>query len=417
MAHQAEQKTQSQSLLKRIFSDRRMLIILLMGFSSGLPLLLVGGTLRLWMRREGVDLSTIGLVALIGIPYSFKFVWAPLLDHFRLKFLGRRRGWLMVFQLMLAVAILSMAQFSPSTSLLEISILAFLIAFFSASQDIVVDAYRREILREDELGAGSGLAVTGARFGLLASGSIAIMLADWMSWNQVYMLMAALMIVGMLATLFAPEPEAHADTPKNLGEAVVGPFVDYFKKKDALLILLFIVLYKMGDQLASDYNSVLYADLSFSNTVIGSVGKFFGFWSTLVGSLIGGFLVSIYGKNKCLWVFGFLQAISTLGFSLLTLVPGSVPALAGVVAFENLAGGMGSAAYVTLMASLTNRKYTGTQYALLTSLMSVPRIFLSTPGGWLVEQMGWFEFYLICALLAIPGLLLLHKIAPWKESR
>ncbi len=407
----------SGSTLKRIFSDRRMLVVFLMGFSSGLPLLLVGGTLRLWMRREGVDLSTIGLVALLGIPYSFKFVWAPLLDHFRLRFLGRRRGWLIVFQIALAAAILSMAQFSPSTGLVEISILAFLIAFFSASQDIVVDAYRREILSEDELGAGSGIAVTGARFGLLASGSFAIMLADLMSWNQVYMLMAALMLIGIIATLFAPEPEAHADSPKNLSEAIVGPFIDYFKKKDALLILIFIVLYKMGDQLASDYNSVLYADLKFSNTVIGSVGKLFGFWSTLFGSLIGGILVSLYGKNRCLWVFGFLQAISTFGFSLLTLVPGNISALAAVVAFENLAGGMGSAAYVTLMASLTNRKYTGTQYALLTSLMSVPRIFLSTPGGWLVEQIGWFEFYAICALLAIPGILLLAKIAPWNEQK
>ena len=405
----------ARNILATMLSGR-MLVALLMGFASGLPLLLTGSVLQAWMKREGVDLGTIGLFALVGLPYTLKFLWAPFLDRYTLSFLGRRRGWLLVFQGLLIASIAGLGFTQPATSPLIVAFSALLLTFFSSSQDIVIDAYRREALTDNELGLGSSLYVNGYRIGMLMASGGGLILSDLVSFKVVYLLMAAVMVVGVVTTLFAPEPEAVEGTPTTLREAVIDPFVDYFSRQHALYILLFILLYKVGDTMASNMTIPFYIDLGFSNTEIGAVVKLFGFWATIIGSILGGLLILRTGIYRSLWGFGILQALSTAGFVVLALAGYSLPLLATVIAFENLSAGMGTAAFVAFMASLTNRKFTATQYALLSSLMGVPRVFVAAPTGYMAESMGWVWFFSFCALIAIPGLLLLLKFRSWLEK-
>jgi len=409
------QSENRRSMLNVILSGR-MLVALMMGFSCGLPLLLTISVLQAWMKEEGMDLTVIGMTALVGLPYTLKFLWAPFLDRFTLPFLGRRRGWLLVAQVALIFSIAGLGSTDPGNNPWMVAFAAFLVTFFSASQDIVVDAYRREDLPDAELGLGSSLYVNGYRVGMLLASGGGLILADHIPFSMVYLIMAACILPGVLTTLLAPEPELTFGTPKSVKEAVVDPLVEYFKRQGALWILAFILLYKMGDTMASAMTTPFYLDIGFSKTEIGAIVKLFGFWATIAGALIGGVLMLRLGINRSLWIFGFLQAISTACFALLARIGHSVPALSGVIAFENLSSGMGTAAYIAFMASITNKRFTATQYALLTSLMGVPRVLASAPTGFLAKNLGWVSFFIACTLIAIPGVLLLLKFAPWKSK-
>ena len=393
-----------------------MLVALMMGFSCGLPLLLTISVLQAWMKEEGVDLTVIGIMALVGLPYTLKFLWAPFMDRFTLPFLGRRRGWLLIAQVALIFSIAGLGSTDPGNNPWIVAFAAFLVTFFSASQDIVVDAYRREDLSDEELGLGSSLYVNGYRMGMLLASGGGLIMADYIPFSMVYLIMAACILPGVLTTLLAPEPEITLGTPKTIKEAVLDPLVEYFKRQGALWILAFILFYKMGDTMASAMTMPFYLDMGFSKTEIGTIVKLFGFWATIAGALIGGVLMLRLGINRCLWVFGFLQAISTACFALLARIGHSVPALSGVIAFENLSSGMGTAAYMAFMASITNKRFTATQYALLTSLMGVPRVLASAPTGFFAKNLGWVTFFIACTLIAIPGLLLLMKFAPWNSK-
>jgi len=392
-----------------------MLVALLMGFSCGLPLLLTISVLQAWMKEEGADLTVIGMMALVGLPYTLKFLWAPFLDRFTLPFLGRRRGWLLVAQFALIFSIAGLGFTDPGKNPWIVAFAAFLVTFFSASQDIVVDAYRREDLPDQELGLGSSLYVNGYRVGMLLASGGGLIMADYIPFSMVYLIMAACILPGVLTTLLAPEPTITHGIPRTIREAVVDPLVEYFKRDGAVWILAFILLYKIGDTMASAMTIPFYLDIGFSKTEIGAIVKLFGFWAVIAGTLIGGVLMLRLGINRSLWIFGFLQAISTACFVILARIGHSVSVLSGVIAFENLSSGMGTAAYMAFMASITNKRFTATQYALLTSLMGVPRVLASAPTGFLAKNMGWVSFFIACTLIAIPGMLLLLKFAPWNS--
>lgn len=392
-----------------------MIVAFIMGFACGLPLLLTITVLQAWMKEEGVDLTIIGLFALVGLPYTLKFLWAPFLDRFIPPFLGRRRGWMLIAQIFLMVSIGGLAMTSPADNPWIVAVAAMLVTFFSASQDIVVDAYRREDLRDEELGLGSSFYINGYRLGMLLASGGGLIMADFMSFKAVYLIMAACMLPGIITTLFTPEPVITGGTPASMREAVFDPLIEYFSRNGALWMLAFILFYKVGDTMASAMTIPFYLDIGFSKTEIGAVVKLFGFWATIAGGLIGGVTMLRMGINRSLWVFGFLQAISTAGFALLAWTGYNLPLLAGVIAFENLSAGMGTAAYVAFMASITDKRFTATQYALLSSLMGIPRVIASAPTGFLAKHMGWMGFFIACTLIAIPGMLLLLKFAPWRE--
>jgi MFS transporter, PAT family, beta-lactamase induction signal transducer AmpG len=394
--------------LRAVFSVR-MLVAALMGFSSGMPLLLTGSVLQAWLKDGGVDLTSIGLFALVGLPYTLKFLWSPLFDRYSLPFLGRRRGWLALMQTCLALALFGLGMSSPSPqNLLGVSLAALLVAFFSASQDIVVDAYRRESLADIELGLGSAMYVNGYRIGMLLAGGGGLILADWLSFGQMYQLLALVMALGILVTLLAPEPSLPEGRPRSLVEAVVLPFRDYFTRDGAWLALGFILLYKLGDTLASAMTTPFYLDIGYSKSEIGAVVKLFGFWATVAGATVGGLWILRIGLGSALWWFGLGQMVSTFGFVVLAGAQPTLAALATVVALENFTGGLGTAAFVGFMGALTDRRFTATQYALLSSLMGVPRVLASAPTGWLAQELGWAGFFFACGIIAIPGLMLLR---------
>lgn len=400
---------------KRVFSYR-MFIMLLIGYSAGFPLLLIGSTLQAWMTNEGIDLGKIGLVSLLGLPYSVKFLWAPFLDRYKLPFLGRRKGWMALFQAMIVLCIYGLSSTDPQTNLNMVWVWAFLISFFSASQDIVLDAYRREILPDEELGLGSSLYVNGYRLAMLVSGAFALYLADQIPWRDVYQWLSILMIPALLFTFIAPKEITHISIPSNLKEAVIGPLKDFFTRRGAWIMLLFILLYKVGDSMASNMTTPFILDIGYTKTDIATVAKTFGMIATILGGLIGGTMMLRYNMKWSLTVFGALQAISTLGFAFLPGMTRGIDSLALVIAFENLASGMGTAAYAAYMGSLTNRKFTGTQYALFTALMSIPRVILSSPTGFMAKSLGWEMFFVVCTVIAIPGLLLLFPLFKMEEK-
>lgn len=393
-----------------------MLVALMMGFSCGLPLLLTIDVLKAWMTIEGVDLSVIGLMSLVGLPYTVKFLWAPFLDRYIPPLFGRRRGWMIIFQFGLMISIIGLGSANPLEQPGMLAFTAFIVTFFSASQDIVVDAYRREDIPDSELGFASSLYITGYRMGMLLAGGGGLILAGQIPFSMVYLLMAACLVPGIITTLLAPEPEINGDPPQSIQAAVIDPLIEYFSRSGALWILAFILLYKVGDSMAAAMATPFYLDIGFSTTEIGVVVKLVGFWATIAGALFGGILTLKIGMYASLWVFGILQAISTACFSLLAHFGHSIPALTAVIGFENLSSGMGTVAFVAFMAMMTDKRFTATQYALLSSLMGIPRVFAAAPTGFAVKYMGWEAFFIACALIAIPGLLILLKSSTFNVS-
>lgn len=395
---------------KKIFSYR-MLIMLLMGYSAGLPLLLTGGTLQAWMTDEKVDLTSIGLVSLIGMPYVLKFLWAPFLDRFQIPFFGRRRGWMIVFQLLIAASIFGLSTSNPKEHLMVVIGWSFLIALFSASQDVVLDAYRREIMPEEELGLASSLYVNGYRLAMLVASSFALYLADNVtSWPNTYKIMAGLMLPAVLFTFIAPKESIHIKIPSNMKEAVIGPLKEFLTRQGAWIVLLFILLYKVGDSMAANMTTPFILQMGYSKTDLATVAKAVGIIATIAGGLIGGIFMLHMKMKWSLIIFGIFQAVSTLGFAILPTMPVQISSLAIVIAIENLASGMGTAAYAAYMASITNKQFTATQYALLTALMGIPRVILASPTGKMAELMGWEGFFIFCTVVALPGLLLLIPV-------
>ncbi len=391
-----------------VFRSRRIAIVTLLGFSSGLPLALTGGTLQAWMTVTGVDLRTIGLFALVGLPYTLKFFWSPFMDRFVPPWMGRRRGWIIITQLSLVLGISAMAFSSPQQAPLLLALLALTVAFTSASQDIVIDAYRTDVLREQERGVGAAVFVMGYRIALLVSGALALILSDHIGWRKTYLLMAAVMGMGILSTLFGPEPEEKAVPPGTMKEAVWGPMKEYFSRNSAFRLLLLIILYKLGDAYAGALTTAfLIKGVGFSVSEVGTINKGLGFASLIVGAIFGGTLMVRLKLFRSLLFFGILQAVSNLSFMLLALAGKSYGILVFAVALENLTGGMGTAAFVSLLMAMCNHRYTATQYALLSSLAALGRIFISPTSGFLVESIGWASFFFVTFLTALPGLGLL----------
>ena len=403
----------SSSKLIRAFSSWRMATVLLLGFSSGVPLALTGSTLQAWMTVEKVDLTVIGIFALVGLPYTLKFLWAPAMDRYVPPFLGRRRGWILITQLLLMAMLSLMALCDPSGAPGLLALVAFLVAFCSASQDIVVDAYRTEILNESERGIGVGIYIMGYRIAMIVSGALALVLSDHVSWRAVYLIMASIFGVAMVVTWFAPEPEHRAPPPKTMAEAITLPLVDFFKRKGAIESLVFILLYKLGDVAVGSMTMPFMISMGFSRTEIGAVNKGMGLAATIVGSLSGGALMVRLGQYRALWLFGILAACSNLTFMLLAHTGKSYPVMISAIGIENFATGMGTAAFSAFLMSLCNMRFTASQYALLTSLMAVSRVFIGSQTGWMAKSLGWEMYFLTCSSLAIPGLMMLFRYSKW----
>jgi PAT family beta-lactamase induction signal transducer AmpG len=413
------------SVFQQLFT-RRMLICVFTGFASGLPLYLLFNLVPAWLRSEHVDLKTIGLFALIQFPYTWKFLWSPLLDRYVVPAFGRRRGWMLLTQVGLLVVIAAMGAFSPQNDLNTIAWIATLLAFLSATQDIVLDAYRRELLTDHELGLGNAVHVNAYRIAGLVPGSLSLILADFLPWSTVFIVTALFMLPGIAMTLLVREPH-RAAPPRTLREAVVEPFHEFINRKgwqSALLILAFLFFYKLGDSMCTAMATPFYLDMGFSKTQIGLIAKNAGLWPAVIGGMLGGLWMVKIGINRALWLFGVVQVVSIFGFAWLASVghhaeitPVELAQLAIVISLEALGVGLGTVAFVAFIARSTHPAYTATQFALFTSLMAVPRTFANAATGWLVEAMGWTGFFLLCSVLAIPGMLLLLKVAPWNETQ
>ncbi|MFI5295275.1 MAG: AmpG family muropeptide MFS transporter [Thermodesulfovibrionales bacterium] len=395
----------------QVFKNRRIVVMVLLGFSSGLPISLTAATLQAWMTVAGVDLRTIGVFGLVGLPYILKFLWSPFMDRYAPPLLGRRRGWIVLTQLSLVGGISTMAFGSPANAPWTLAALSLLVAFTSASQDIVVDAYRTDVLHETERGAGVAVFVTGYRIAMLVSGALAFILSDLIGWRSTYLLMAALMSVGIGAAFFGPEPERSVVPPQSLREAVWGPLKDFFSRRAAFMILLLIVLYKLADAYAGAMTTpFLIRGLGFSATDVGTVNKAFGLAASIVGITLGGALMVKLGLFRSLLAFGILQAVSILSFVLLALAGKSYAIMIICIALENFTAGMGTAAFLSLLMGLCNQRFSATQYALLSSLAAAGRIFIAPTSGYVAATTGWPAFFLISALAGIPGLLLLWRL-------
>ncbi|MDY0013767.1 MAG: AmpG family muropeptide MFS transporter [Rhodocyclaceae bacterium] len=402
-----------------------MLICVFTGFASGLPLYLLLNLVPAWLKTEGLSLKAIGAFALIQFPYTWKFLWSPLLDRYALPWLGRRRGWMLATQVGLIGTIAWLGRLSPTADLPLVVGITAVLAFLSATQDIVLDAFRREILPEVELGLGNAIHVNAYRIAGLVPGSLSLILADHLPWQEVFLITALFMVPGAAMTLLVREPTA-GRAPRTLREAVVEPFHEFFTRhglRSALLVLAFIFLYKLGDSLCTALATPFYLEMGYAKTEIGLVAKNAGLWPSVIGGLLGGLWMVRLGINRALWLFGVVQVGSILGFAWLAWL-GPAPAdaarltiLALVIGFEALGVGLGTTAFVAYMARTTHPAYTATQLALFTSLMAMPRTFINASAGALVEWVGWFDFFLLCFLLALPGMLLLPWVAPWREAR
>jgi MFS transporter, PAT family, beta-lactamase induction signal transducer AmpG len=404
---------------------RRMLMCVALGFSSGLPLYLLLQLLPAWLRSEGLNLKTIAAFAFMQLPYTWKFLWAPLMDRYSLlQALGRRRSWILATQLALLASIISLGMCQPQQDITTVALLATLVALFSASQDIVIDAYRREILSDQELGLGNSIHVNAYRIAGLVPGSLALILADHLPWSQVFLIVGLFMLPGIGFTLWSKEP-AIVSVPKTLLASVVEPFKEFMQRsgwQHALWVLLFILLYKLGDSMATALATPFYIDMGYSKTDIGAIVKGSGLVMQIAGAFVGGLWMLKLGINRGLWVFGVVQALSIFGFAWLahsgpfTEIGVAERSMLGIViGVEAFGVGLGTAAYVAYMARETNPAYTATQLALFTSLSAVPRSVFNALTGGMVESLGWEQFFYICTLLAIPGMLLLFKVAPWRE--
>ncbi len=403
--------------------NRRMLICVFTGFSSGLPLFILLNLLPAWLKTEGLGLAAIGALTLVQIPYTWKFLWSPLLDRYALPLLGRRRGWMLATQIGLLISVAAFGLLSPQRDLGWVVLCSVALALLSATQDIVLDAYRRELLPEVELGLGNAVHVNAYKIAGLVPGSLSLILADHLPWLQVFVVTALFMLPGMAMTLLVREAAAAQAAPKTLRQAVAEPFREFIGRRgwrEALYVLAFIFLYKLGDSMCTALATPFYLEMGFSKSDIGLVAKHAGLWPSVIGGLLGGLWMVRLGINRALWLFGFVQWAAILGFAWLAwLGPQSVIgadqriALAAVIGIEALGVGLGTAAFVAFIARSTHPAYTATQFALFTSLMAVPRTFINASTGWLVGWMGWFDFFLLCAVLAAPGMLLLARVAPW----
>jgi PAT family beta-lactamase induction signal transducer AmpG len=401
--------------------NRRMLACVFIGFTAGLPLWVLISLLPAWLRTEHVDLKSIAALALVQLPYTWKFLWSPLMDRYALPFLGRRRGWMLATQLLLLASIPLFGLLRPTLDLWAIGFLAVAVAFASASQDIVLDAFRREILPDVELGLGNAIYVNAYRIASLVPGALALILADHLPWSQVFPITALFMLPGVAMTLVVKEPPLVHGKPQTLAEAVVEPFVEFIRRKgvqQAAFVLAFIFCYKLGDSMATALATPFYIDMGFSLSQIGLIAKNVGLAASLAGAMIGGLWMLRLGIDRALWVFGVVQVVSILGFAWLAYVNAPDPWLLGVViAFEALGAGLGTVAFTAFIARTTDPRYTATQFALFTSLFSIPRAVVNASTGWVVDQTGWFAFFLICVVLALPGMALLLRVAPWSTRR
>ncbi len=396
--------------VSNVYTSPRVAPLLVLGFASGLPLALTSGTLQAWATVEGVPLQEIGFLTLVGTAYTIKFLWAPLVDRFAPPLLGRRRGWMLVTQVLLAVAILAMGALSPSSALMPLALLAVLVAFLSATQDIAFDAYCTDVLRKEERGAGAAIKVMGYRLAMIVSGGLALIMADqWIGWGNTYMVMGGLMLLCALATLWAPEPEHVARAPRSLREAVAEPLHEFFTRRGALAVLLLIVLYKLGDAFAGALSTTfLIRGAGFTPTEVGTVNKVLGLAATIIGALAGGSLMARWGLYRSLMAFGLLQAVSNLAYWLIAVSPKNLWLMATGVGIENLCGGLGTASFVGLLMALCRQRFSATQFALLSALSAVGRTYLAGPlTPPLVNHLGWPGFFLLTVVIAIPGLVLL----------
>jgi PAT family beta-lactamase induction signal transducer AmpG len=407
-------KTLRQALL-----NRRMLVCITTGFSSGLPLYLLIQFVPAWLRSADIDLSTIGLINLVLFPYTWKFLWAPVMDRFVLPIFGRRRGWMLITQLGLIALMAALSAFDPATELKEIIFIVAAIAFFSASQDIVIDAYRRELLPDDELGAGNGFYAQAYRISSFVPGSLAMILAGFYPWSVAHLSIAVFMLVGLATTLLIKETSIAGEEPRTLRAAVIDPFKEFFGRngwQDAVMVLLFIMLYKLGDSMATALETPFFLDMGFSTVEIGSVAKIAKTIGATVGTILGGIVMIKLGINRSLWIFGFFQLVSILGYVLLSVVGYDHFVLALAAGFEYLGVGLGSVALLSFMARSTSRSFTATQLALFSSIAAIPRTFVSAATGFIIEAVGYTQFFMICFVCALPGMLMLIKIAPWNQK-
>lgn len=387
-------------------SARRIGIQLPLGFSSGLPLWLTGATLTAWLQDAGVDIVAIGAFSLVALPYNFKFLWAPILDRFPVPVLGRRRGWILAMQLALAAALFVMGTIDAGVQPGTIAIIAVAVACLSASQDVVIDAYRTDLLDSGERGRGTALYVTGYRIGMIVAGAGALILADYTSWRVTYWIMAGMLAASTVATVLAPEP-ARNHQPRTLADAVVLPLVDFFRRRGALLVLLFVGLYKFGDALAAHLITPFLLDIGFPKAEIGIMQKFGGMAATILGAYIGGALADRYGVMRSLILFGILQSFANVGYIVLAYVGPSDVGLGLAVFIDYFCTGMGLAAFVAFLMSLCDERYSATQYALLTSASTILGRLFGAGGGWLKQQVGWAGFFAFTVVVAIPALLVL----------
>ena len=404
----------------RSLLNLRMLTVLLLGFSSGLPLFTLIYLIQAWLAKSGVDLKSLGLFALVGFPYTFKFLWAPFMDRYSIGQLGRRRGWMVLTQLGLFLVIGAMGMLDPHSQLRLVVLAAGVMTFLSASQDIVIDAYRREILADHEQGLGAAVIVNAYKAAGLVPSALGLILADTLPWATVFWVVAAFMLPGLLCALLASEPQVYGAPPKNMHEAIVLPFREFLARggwRHALTIVAFMLLYKIGDSMATALATKFYLDLGFSTTQIGLAANATGLWASLAGGIIGGIWMVKLGINRALWVFGALQAVAILGFAWLARVGPDPLLLAVVIGFESFASlGLGAAALVAFLSRSTDPRYTATQYALFSSLAAVPRTFMNSTTGFIVAETGWFLFFIVCFLLAFPAMMMLPKIAPWNQK-
>ena len=398
--------------------NRRMLICVMTGLASGMPLYLLIQLVPAWLRAAEVSLAEIGLFALVGLPYTWKFLWAPLMDRIRLP-LGRRRGWMLAAQIGLVCAIGALGYIDPLNQTALVAVFASVIAFLSATQDVAIDAYRREILPDEELGLGNAIHVQAYRIASLVPGSLSLILADILPWVWVFWITAAFMGVGIVLSLSVTEPEQIGPQPRTLRATLVTPFSEYFQRVGwlpAALALFFMVVYKLGDNMATALATPFYMDLGFSMTEIGLVAKHAALWPAIAGGLLGGVLMLRLGINRALWIFGLVQMISILGFAWLASVGNALWLLAVVIGFEYLGVGLGTAAFTAFIARESSRAFAATQFALFTALAALPRSLANAVTGFIVEETGWVLFFLLCTLLAIPGMVTLIWVAPWRAE-
>ncbi len=420
MTAEVDTQTPVRPTFREAIVNRRMLICVFTGFTSGMPLYLLFQLVPGWLRTEGVGLAEIGFFALVQFPYVWKFLWAPLVDRYTLPFLGHRRGWMLLTQVLLMASIGVMGFLDPQLSIWTVAYLAAAVAFFSATQDIVLDAFRRELLPDVELGLGNAVHVQAYRFSGLVPGALGLILADYFDWSIVFIIIGAFMLVGILMTLFIDEAIADPTPPKTLRDAVIEPFREFIGRSGfapAMLVLAFLFLYKLGDNMATALQTPFFIDVGFSLTQIGAISKTAGLIAANVGTIVGGLAMVKLPINRALWLFGVVQIVSILGFALLSEVGPNPWVLGGVVMFEYLGVGLGAAALIAFMARTTNPAFAATQLALFTALAAVPRVFANSVTGVIVEFAGWTNFFLLCTLLAIPGMLLLIKVAPWNEQQ